>query len=205
MLATISWSTGSELSITEWAAQGRWLGTIARGSGWWLGDWIRYGRARYGDKYRPAAEATGYDVQSLMNMAYVAGRFAPERRRAELSFSHHAEVAGLTPDEQKLWLDRCQARVLSARALRKELRDARRRSAARGALDGTRRPARALGRMPPGALSSATAASESHPSSPSGGYRERGRQRAASAPVESDAAAKVCLHCGQPLPAAESD
>jgi hypothetical protein len=44
-----------------------------------------------------------------MNMAYVAGRFAPERRRAELSFSHHAEVAALAPDEQEEWLDRAQA------------------------------------------------------------------------------------------------
>jgi hypothetical protein len=66
-------------------------------------------------------------------MAYVAGRFARERRRAELSFSHHAEVAALAPDEQEVWLERAQASGLSARASRRELRNARRRSGGTGA------------------------------------------------------------------------
>jgi hypothetical protein len=111
--------------------QGRWLGAIGRASAWWIGDWIRYGSARYGDKYAPASHLTGYDVQSLMNMAYVSGRFEVSRRRPGLSFSHHAELAGLSPEDQELWLDRVEAGGLSVRALRVELRKARRRSAAR--------------------------------------------------------------------------
>jgi hypothetical protein len=66
-----------------------------------------------------------------MNMAYVSGRFDVARRRPGLSFSHHAELAGLGPEDQELWLDRIQASGLSVRALRLELRKARRRSAAR--------------------------------------------------------------------------
>jgi hypothetical protein len=77
---------------------------------------------------------TGYDVQSLMNMSYVASRFEPSRRRPGLSFSHHAELAGLAPEDQELWLDRAEAGGLSVRALRIELRKARERSAARLAL-----------------------------------------------------------------------
>jgi hypothetical protein len=111
--------------------QGRWLGAIGRASAWWIGDWIRYGTARYGDKYSAASHLTGYDVQSLMNMAYVSNRFDVSRRRPGLSFSHHAELAGLAPEDQELWLDRIEAGGLSVRALRAELRHARRRSAAR--------------------------------------------------------------------------
>jgi hypothetical protein len=77
---------------------------------------------------------TGYDVQSLMNMSYVASRFAAGRRRPGLSFSHHAELAGLKPEDQELWLDRAEAGGLSVHALRAELRKARQRSAARVAL-----------------------------------------------------------------------
>jgi hypothetical protein len=117
--------------VAEWVEQGRWLGAIGRASAWWIGDWIRYGSARYGDRYGAASQVTGYDVQSLMNMAYVASRFEVERRRPRLSFSHHAELAGLPPEDQELWLDRIEAGGLSVHALRAELRKARQRAAAR--------------------------------------------------------------------------
>lgn len=133
-LTPTSWAAGCELAVSEWVEQGRCLGAIGRGSAWWIGDWVRYGSSRYGDKYAAAARVTGYDVQSLMNMSYVAGRFEPSRRRRALSFSHHAELAGLPPGDQDLWLDRAEAGGLSVRALRLELRNARQRSAARAAL-----------------------------------------------------------------------
>jgi hypothetical protein len=133
-LTPTSWAAGCELAVAEWVDQGRCLGAIGRGSAWWIGDWVRYGSARYGDKYAAASHVTGYDVQSLMNMSYVSSRFEPSRRRPGLSFSHHAELAGLAPEDQELWLDRAEAGGLSVRALRMELRKARERSAARLAL-----------------------------------------------------------------------
>ena len=108
-LTTTAWSPCAQLTLADWVRQGRWLGALGRGSGWWIGDWVRYGTARYGDRYGPAARVTGYDVQSLRNMAYVAGRFQTPRRRDALSFSHHAELAGLPLEEQDLWLDRAEA------------------------------------------------------------------------------------------------
>jgi hypothetical protein len=134
VLTTTSWSPCAELTLAGWVRQGRWLGAVGRGSGWWIGDWLRYGTVRYGDRYGPAARVTGYDVQTLMNMAYVAGRFDMSRRRDSLSFSHHAELAGLPPEEQDLWLDRTEAGGLSVRSLRSELRQTRHRAAAREAL-----------------------------------------------------------------------
>src|SRR5215469_10901196 len=53
----------------EWMLIGRHLGTISRCSQWWIGDWVRYGAARWGEKYSDAARATGYDPRSLANMA----------------------------------------------------------------------------------------------------------------------------------------
>jgi hypothetical protein len=96
---------------------------VGRGCRWWIGDWLRYGNARYGEKYKTAASITGYDAHSLMNMAYVASRVDPSRRRENLSFSHHAELAALPSEEQERWLGRIETDRLSVRALRCALRD----------------------------------------------------------------------------------
>jgi signal transduction histidine kinase len=110
----------------EWAEQGRRLGTIGRAVGWWIGDWLRFGNERFGERYTRASRITGYDVQTLMNIVYVATSVEVERRRADLSFSHHAEVASLPPEQQDRWLDRARADHLSVRCLREELRRERR-------------------------------------------------------------------------------
>src|ERR1700761_5415884 len=89
MTAT-SWSPVIDLELPVWAEAGRRLGSIGRGVGWWIGDWLYYGNRRFGERYARAKQITGYDVQTLMNMTYVASRFDASRRRESLSFSHHA-------------------------------------------------------------------------------------------------------------------
>jgi hypothetical protein len=123
-LTPTSWASGPELQPAEWIQWGRWLGTVGRGSAWWIGDWVRYGNARYGERYKLVASITGYDTQTLMNIAYVTSRFEPSRRRESLSFSHHAEVAALCREEQDRWLDQAMFERLSVRGLRAELRRA---------------------------------------------------------------------------------
>ncbi|MDQ3933017.1 MAG: hypothetical protein M3340_00110 [Actinomycetota bacterium] len=94
---------------------------MSRGAGWWIGDWLSYGNAKYGEKYSRAVKLTGYDIQTLKNMVYVASRFEPSRRRDVLSWTHHAEVAALSRDEQETWLNRAVAERLSVRSLREEI------------------------------------------------------------------------------------
>jgi hypothetical protein len=128
-LTTTSWSPHAELESHEWADQGRRLGVVGRAVGWWVGDWLRYGNERFGERYVRAARITGYDVQTLMNMVYVASRFEPARRHEHLSFSHHAELAALEPEAQDAWLEQAEAERLSVRCLREEVRRARTREA----------------------------------------------------------------------------
>lgn len=116
------WRPQPDLDLAEWIFQGRRLGSIGRAVSWWIGDWVNYGNSKFGEKYTRAARITGYDVQSLMNMAYVAGRFDWSRRRQNLSWSHHAELAGLERHLQDMWLDRAEATSLSVRGLREQLR-----------------------------------------------------------------------------------
>jgi hypothetical protein len=125
-ITMVSWSPDPSLSFAEWIGQGRKLGLMGRNVGWWIGDWLRFGNAAYGERYVRAARVTGYDIQTLMNMVYVASHIDPSRRREGLSWSHHAEVACLSPAEQDRWLDRAEEERLSVRCLRQELRRERR-------------------------------------------------------------------------------
>jgi hypothetical protein len=122
VITKVSWRPDPDLSFEEWVGQGRKLGLMGRNVGWWIGDWLRFGNAVYGERYVRAARVTGYDVQTLMNMVYVASHIEHSRRREALSWSHHAEVACLSADEQDRWLDRAEQERLSVRCLRQELR-----------------------------------------------------------------------------------
>ena len=125
-ISPTAWTAAGDLSLLEWSQSGRRLGVIGRATGWWIGDWLSYGNTRFGERYVRAARITGYDVQTLMNMVYVASRFESSRRRDNLSWSHHAELAALEPEKQDYWLDRAEAERLSVRCLREEVRRQRR-------------------------------------------------------------------------------
>jgi hypothetical protein len=122
----VGWSPTADIGLDEWSAFGRRLGEIGRCSQWWLGDWIHYGNAKFGERYSRAAKLTGYDVQSLMNMVYVASRFETSRRREKLSWSHHATVASFDLGGQEYWLERAIAGRMSVADLRLESRSWRR-------------------------------------------------------------------------------
>ncbi len=121
-VSPVAWTSERELALSDWILQGRRIGTVSRGAQWWLGDWLMYGNRHYGDTYIKAAKITTYDIQSLMNMVYVASRFEISRRRENVSWSHHATLAALGPENQELWLDRVVADRLSVGCLRTELR-----------------------------------------------------------------------------------
>lgn len=62
---------------------------------------------------------------TLWNIASVARRVESSRRREDLSFSHHAEVAAFEPDEQEAWLADAVRHNWSVRELRDEIQRAR--------------------------------------------------------------------------------
>ncbi len=128
-ITAVAWVADEELAYEEWLRQGSRLGLASRSAAWWIGDWVRYGTAKYGDKYSAAVRVTGYDRQTLMNMVYVATRFDVSRRRETLSWSHHAELAPLEQDDQEAWLNRAVSDRLSVRDLREALAPVKQRAA----------------------------------------------------------------------------
>ena len=116
----------ASLSFERWQALGRRIGSIANASSWWLADWAFYGEGSYGEKYKQAIAVTGLDYQTLRNYAWVAGRFDLSRRRDNLSFAHHAEVAALPEQAQDEWLDLAERSRWSRNELRVRMRSEKR-------------------------------------------------------------------------------
>jgi hypothetical protein len=121
----VAWEPARDLDAREWIAVGRRIGTVGRGIQWLLGDWLRYGNARFGERYSRASTITGYDTQTLMNMVYVASRFEISRRREKLTWSHHETLASLPSESQDRWLNLTLEHGWAVSDLRTSLRQAR--------------------------------------------------------------------------------
>lgn len=124
-ITATAWTPRGELDRAQWAATGRRLGAIGRASQWWIADWLRYGTAKWGEKYIEAARLTGYDSTSLRNMVWVAAQFDDLSLRSDkLTWSHHVLLASLSAEEKRKWLKRAADEHLTVADLKAELRSA---------------------------------------------------------------------------------
>jgi hypothetical protein len=114
-----------EMSAHQWAVVGQKLGAISRACQWWIGDWLRFGNRKWGEKYVQAARHTGYDITSLRNMAWVASQFDLSLRRSDLTWSHHVLLAPFEQEQKRYWLAEAAARGLTVADLRIALRSVR--------------------------------------------------------------------------------
>ena len=89
-----------DTSFEDWTAIGQRLQWISKAIHWWIGDWIRFGERKWGERYSQALAETPFAYQTLANDVWVASAIEPSRRKEKLTFSHHAVVAALPPAEQ---------------------------------------------------------------------------------------------------------
>jgi hypothetical protein len=108
----------SSTTFEEWDNLGEFLSRAEKSVHWWIGDWINFGEAAYGEKYAQALDETRFTYGTLRNDAWVARKIPPERRRAGVSFSHHTVVAKLEPAKQTEYLEECERRRWSKNQLR---------------------------------------------------------------------------------------
>jgi hypothetical protein len=127
----------SELSFEEWSELATAIGQAARSIAFIVGDWLVYGQSLFGtdgfpDKrvdsasYQLAIAATGLDLSTLQNYAYVARSIPYSLRTERLSWEHHRLVAKLPDDGKRDWIEACVAeeeagRRMTTRRLRKSL------------------------------------------------------------------------------------
>jgi hypothetical protein len=115
-------SFAQDLTYEEWERLGVALAKVEECWQWWIGDWVNYGEKKYGETYEQAMEMTGKANQTLRHIATVCRSVELCRRRHNLSFAHHQEVAPLGPDDQDKWLDDAADKGMSRNELRRQIK-----------------------------------------------------------------------------------
>lgn len=121
-ITAVSLELPSGLKYKDWEVTGKRLTQFRQACHWWVGDWLNFGEAQYGEMYSQALEETQYAYATLAKDKFVASRFEFLRRRKNLSWSHHEVVASLEPSEQDRWLDQAEKHHWTREELREEIR-----------------------------------------------------------------------------------
>jgi hypothetical protein len=87
---------------------------------WWIGDALAALESRYGAN-KEAAELVGLSASSAKHCRQVSEQIELGRRRPNVSWSLHQEVASLEPDKQDKFLDYAEQQKCSQKALRNEV------------------------------------------------------------------------------------
>lgn len=128
-----------DLDFDEWSGLASMIGNAARSVSFLIGDWLVYGQSTFqadgdnrpaaavsSDRYRAALAATGFDLSTLHNYAYVSRNVPISRRSEQLSWEHHRQIAKLPAPDQERWIATCHAeqkagRPISTRRLHKSI------------------------------------------------------------------------------------
>jgi N6-adenosine-specific RNA methylase IME4 len=110
-LDTTALTLPDDLTYDEWVDYGHRLACMVHAVKWWIGDWWSYGKHRYGERAKAAAESS-WKFQTCMNAGWVARKIETSRRREVLPWEHHAAVAGFNPADQDYFLDRWEEQAV---------------------------------------------------------------------------------------------
>lgn len=128
--------TNPDISYEDWEAVGKMVGLVGNAWQWWTGDWLIAGETLFGEesaqasdnidsRFDLALQVTGREAGTLSNIRAVCAKVARDRRRAELTFAHHQEVAPLEPADQTKWLKAAIKNKWNRNQLRDAIRGSR--------------------------------------------------------------------------------
>jgi hypothetical protein len=115
-------STHPDLPLESCMQLAALFGAVNSGSRWWIADLHEFVEMRHGEFVAQVMEATKLSEQTIENIVSVGKRVPPSRRRDGVTFSAHAEVASLTPNEQRHWLKVVAEENLTKTELRARIR-----------------------------------------------------------------------------------
>ena len=113
------------LSFEDWMAVGAGLKNVEQSIMFWIGDWLVYGEGHYGEQWTQVTDVSQYSPKTISNAMWVAKKVPVARRREDLSYGHHVEVASLEPHEQSEWLKRAKDEELPRDKMRALIREAK--------------------------------------------------------------------------------
>ncbi len=107
-------------TFDQWEEVGKFIRKAEGAVHFWIGDWLNYGEKVYGEKYTQAIDQTGFDYQTIANDKYIAKSVEFSRRRENVPFGIHAEIAAFNPVEQEKLLQQAVDTKMTISQLRKE-------------------------------------------------------------------------------------
>lgn len=120
-ITSVGLEVETSTTVDEWWRVGKAIFKIETASQWLIGDWIRYGEARFNKSIYEVAELLKRDPKTLQNWSWVCSKFPISRRREKLFFSHHEAVAKRPVEQQDLILDAAAAEGWSLREMRQQI------------------------------------------------------------------------------------
>lgn len=113
---------------------------------WAIGDAINFGERKYRGTYDQWVNQTGLSENTLATIAWVSREIESSRRREDVGWSHHREVAALQPEDQVALLDLAADKGMTRHDLREKVKEVKRERAVEQALS---QPAPSPLRVPP--------------------------------------------------------
>ena len=107
----------SSYGVEDLINLGAYLQPMGSAIQWWYADWYRYLEGKEADRALEMGVKLGYTPGAIKKWSWVAEVFPPERRRANLSYTHHRQVAALSEKEQDRLLELAERKEMSVQTL----------------------------------------------------------------------------------------
>ena len=114
-----------EMTFEEWEGIGLQLQLMHGSVGFWIADWYLFGERKYGEAKAMAA-SLDMDYGTFRDYLWVARTIELSRRRDNVSFTSHKEIASAPKDKQDDLLDKADKENLSKTEVRGLVKDAQR-------------------------------------------------------------------------------
>lgn len=101
---------------------------------WAIGDAINFGERKYRGTYDQWVNQTGLSENTLATIAWVSREIESSRRREDVGWSHHREVAALPPEDQEALLDLAADKGMTRHDLRQKVKEVKQERAVEAAL-----------------------------------------------------------------------
>lgn len=117
-----------DASIEDGRLAGVFIQRQTKSNLWNLGDWVLAMQERFGEEAAQYVSVEHFSEKHLKRSTWVCEKIEPSRRVAQLSFEHHAAVAGIADKrDQDRWLKRAADKNLSVKDLQRAMRQKKHR------------------------------------------------------------------------------
>lgn len=112
-----------EPSYEDWQNVGEFIKKAEGAVHFWIGDWLNYGEAKWGEMYSQAMDATGYEYGTLRDDKWLSSSIKLSDRSDNLGVAHARLIAPLPEEDKKYWAEELKKESIPVRELKEKIRE----------------------------------------------------------------------------------